>query len=149
MVWTAAERPDFVADVRSMRRRVVEHIPATVGDRDIKLGRGGLRDVEFAVQLLQLVHGRGDETLRVPETLPALAALRDGGYVGRDDAVSLIDAYRFLRATEHRLQLRRLRRTHVLPDDPERLLWLGRALGYRPDRRGGARSVCEGGGGLH
>ncbi len=148
-VWTAAERPDFVADVRAMRRRVLEHIPVRIAERDIKLGQGGLRDVEFAVQLLQLVHGRGDETLRVPETLPALAALRDGGYVGRDDAVSLIDAYRFLRATEHRLQLRRLRRTHVLPEDPDQLLWLGRAMGYRPDRRGDARAVFEAEWSLH
>jgi glutamate-ammonia-ligase adenylyltransferase len=143
MVWTAAERDGFVADVRAMRRRVVEHIPADVGQRDIKLGAGGLRDVEFAVQLLQLVHGRGDESLRVPATLPALAALRDGGYVGRDDAVSLGDAYRFLRSVEHRLQLRRLQRTRVLPDDPEQLQWLARAMGFRPDRRGDARAVFE------
>jgi glutamate-ammonia-ligase adenylyltransferase len=149
LVWTAAERPDFVADVRAMRLRVVENIPAGVAERDLKLGRGGLRDVEFAVQLLQLVHGRGDETLRVAETLPALAALRDGGYVARDDAVSLIDAYRFLRAAEHRLQLRRLRRTHVLPEQPDQLLWLGRALGYRPDRRGDARAVFEAEWNLH
>ncbi|MDT4916579.1 MAG: [glutamine synthetase] adenylyltransferase / [glutamine synthetase]-adenylyl-L-tyrosine, partial [Pseudonocardiales bacterium] len=141
LVWTAAERPDFVADVRAMRLRVLANIPAAVAERDIKLGRGGLRDVEFAVQLLQLVHGRGDEALRLPETLPALAALRDGGYVGRDDAGSLIDAYRFLRAAEHRLQLRRLQRTHELPDDPDRLRWLGLAMGYRPDRRGDARAV--------
>jgi glutamate-ammonia-ligase adenylyltransferase len=149
MVWTAAERPDFVSDVRAMRRRVLEHIPVGVAERDIKLGRGGLRDVEFAVQLLQLVHGRGDETLRVPETLPALDALRNGGYVGVDDTVSLIDAYRFLRATEHRLQLRRLQRTHLLPQDPDQLLWLGRAMGYRPDRRGDARAVFEAEWNLH
>ncbi|MFN2560419.1 MAG: bifunctional [glutamine synthetase] adenylyltransferase/[glutamine synthetase]-adenylyl-L-tyrosine phosphorylase [Jatrophihabitans sp.] len=149
LVWTAAARPGFVADVRAMRRRVLDHIPAGVAERDIKLGRGGLRDVEFAVQLLQLVHGRGDESLRVPETLPALEALRAGGYVGRDDAVSLIDAYRFLRATEHRLQLRRLRRTHVLPEEPDQLLWLGRAMGYRPDRRGDARAVFEAEWNLH
>ena len=62
-----------------MRRRVVAHIPPALAERDIKLGRGGLRDVEFAVQLLQLVHGRGDESLRVAATLPALDALRDGG----------------------------------------------------------------------
>jgi [glutamine synthetase] adenylyltransferase / [glutamine synthetase]-adenylyl-L-tyrosine phosphorylase len=141
LVWTAAERPGFVADVRAMRRRVVDHIPATVGERDLKLGRGGLRDVEFAVQLLQLVHGRADETLRTPETLPALDALRNGGYVGRDDAVSLIDAYRFLRATEHRLQLRRLRRTHVLPESAQQQRWLAKAMGYRPDHRGDALAV--------
>ncbi|WP_375474858.1 bifunctional [glutamine synthetase] adenylyltransferase/[glutamine synthetase]-adenylyl-L-tyrosine phosphorylase [uncultured Jatrophihabitans sp.] len=143
LVWSAAERAGFVPDVRAMRRRVVEHIPVSLAERDIKLGSGGIRDVEFAVQLLQLVHGRGDESLRTPETLPALAALRDGGYVGRDDAVSLIDAYRFLRAVEHRLQLRRLRRTHVLPDVPDQLAWLARAMGYRPDRRGDARAVFD------
>ena len=149
LVWTAAERPGFVADVRAMRRRVVEHIPTALADREIKLGRGGLRDVEFAVQLLQLVHGRGDESLRSPATLPALAALRDGGYVGRDDAVSLGDAYRFLRATEHRLQLRRLRRTHVVPDEPDELQWLARSRGFRPDARGDARAVFEAEWALH
>ena len=54
MVWTAAERPDFVADVQAMRRRVVQHLPAALAERELKLGPGGLRDVEFAVQLLQL-----------------------------------------------------------------------------------------------
>jgi glutamate-ammonia-ligase adenylyltransferase len=141
MVWTSAERPNFVADVRAMRRRIVEHIPAPLVDRDIKLGPGGIRDVEFAVQLLQLVHGRADESLRSPATLPALEALRDGGYVGRDDAVSLGAAYRFLRTVEHRVQLRRLRRTHLLPDDEDTLGWLARVLGYRPDHRGDARAV--------
>ena len=145
LVWTAAERTDFVADVRAMRRRVVAHIPPAIADREIKLGPGGLRDVEFAVQLLQLVHGRGDETLRDSGTLPALDALRDGGYVGRDDAVSLADAYSFLRATEHRLQLRRLRRTHVVPEEPAELQRLARAMGYRPDARGDARAVFAGG----
>ncbi len=141
LIWVAAERPDFVKDVRAMRQRVVDTIPPAIGERDIKLGRGGLRDVEFAVQLLQLVHGRGDEALRTPETLPALEALRERGYVGIDDGVSLNDAYRFLRATEHRLQLRRLRRTHVLPEDPDKQLWLAKAMGYRPDRRGDALAV--------
>ena len=143
LVWTAAERPGFVAEVQAMRRKVVEHIPADVGERDIKLGSGGLRDVEFAVQLLQLVHGRGDESLRTAGTLPALQALRDGGYVGRDDADSFADAYRFLRAVEHRLQLRRLRRTRVLPDVADQLLWLARAMGYEPDRRGDSRTVFD------
>ncbi|HLY34463.1 MAG TPA: bifunctional [glutamine synthetase] adenylyltransferase/[glutamine synthetase]-adenylyl-L-tyrosine phosphorylase [Jatrophihabitantaceae bacterium] len=141
LVWIAAERPNFVADVQAMRRRVLEHLPPERAEREIKLGPGGLRDVEFAVQLLQLVHGRGDDALRVAGTLPALAALRDGGYVGRDDAVSLGDAYRFLRTTEHRLQLHRLRRTHTVPDDPRELQRLARSLGFRPDARGDARDV--------
>ncbi|MBE7187872.1 bifunctional [glutamine synthetase] adenylyltransferase/[glutamine synthetase]-adenylyl-L-tyrosine phosphorylase, partial [Jatrophihabitans endophyticus] len=141
MVWEACEREDFVHEVQAMRRRVESNVPPELRSRELKLGRGSIRDVEFAVQLLQLVHGRADETLRTPETLPALAALRDGGYVGRDDAVSLIDAYRFLRALEHRLQLHRMRRTHVMPDDADEQEWVGRALGYRPDHRGDARAV--------
>ncbi|WP_371481998.1 bifunctional [glutamine synthetase] adenylyltransferase/[glutamine synthetase]-adenylyl-L-tyrosine phosphorylase [Kitasatospora sp. NBC_00315] len=115
LVWQAAARDNFVADVQQMRRRVIDSIPATEIDRQLKLGPGGLRDVEFSVQLLQLVHGRTDRTLRGANTLEALAALSDGGYVGRADAASLDAAYRFLRTLEHRIQLHRLRRTHLMP----------------------------------
>ena len=149
LVWTASQRPDFVVDVQAMRRRVVEHLRPELADREIKLGRGGLRDVEFAVQLLQLVHGRADEALRAAATLPALAALRDGGYVGRDDAVSLIDAYEFLRSVEHRLQLVKLRRTHLVPDDAPALVRLARSLGFRADARGDAVAVWRSEWALH
>ncbi|KPC78962.1 hypothetical protein ADL35_19805, partial [Streptomyces sp. NRRL WC-3753] len=64
LVWQAAERDNFVPDVQKMRRRVVDTIPAHEIERELKLGPGGLRDVEFAVQLLQLVHGRSDPSLR-------------------------------------------------------------------------------------
>ncbi|MDO8306995.1 MAG: bifunctional [glutamine synthetase] adenylyltransferase/[glutamine synthetase]-adenylyl-L-tyrosine phosphorylase, partial [Actinomycetota bacterium] len=87
-------------------------------------------DVEFAVQLLQLVHGRGDEALRSPTTIEALHALIDGGYVGRRDGAAMEEAYQFLRTLEHRIQLFRLRRTHVVPDDPEDLRRLGRSMGF-------------------
>ena len=128
MVWEAAQRENFVADVQAMRRRVIGSLPADRAGREIKLGPGGLRDIEFAVQLLQLVHGRTDESLRPAATLDALAALAGGGYVGRGDAMSLAAAYRFLRSVEHLLQLRRLRRTHELPEDPAVLRQVGRAL---------------------
>ena len=128
LVWQAAQRDDFVADVQAMRRRIVDNLPVRAAEREIKLGPGGLRDIEFAVQLLQLVHGRADETLRDAATLPALAALADGGYVGRQDAANLAAAYRFLRVVEHLLQLRQLRRTHSLPTDPAILRQIGRAL---------------------
>jgi [glutamine synthetase] adenylyltransferase / [glutamine synthetase]-adenylyl-L-tyrosine phosphorylase len=128
LVWQAAQRENFVADVQAMRRRVIGTLSPAVAARELKLGPGGLRDIEFAVQLLQLVHGRADETLREPATLPALAALAAGGYVGRDDAADLAAAYRFLRTVEHLLQLRNLRRTHTLPEDPGALRGLGRAL---------------------
>jgi [glutamine synthetase] adenylyltransferase / [glutamine synthetase]-adenylyl-L-tyrosine phosphorylase len=133
LVWQAAERPNFVEDVQAMRRRVVEHIPDDRVHRQIKLGPGGLRDIEFAVQLLQLVHGRGDESLRSGTTLVALEALTRGGYVGREDGAALASAYRFLRSLEHRLQLAHLRRTHVMPESPEDLRALGRSLGYLND----------------
>ncbi|MER6343732.1 bifunctional [glutamine synthetase] adenylyltransferase/[glutamine synthetase]-adenylyl-L-tyrosine phosphorylase [Streptomyces sp. NPDC001595] len=133
LVWQAAERENFVADVQKMRRRVVENIPVAEVDRELKLGPGGLRDVEFAVQLLQLVHGRADASLRSGTTLDALRALAAGGYVGRADATQLEDAYRFLRLMEHRIQLYRLRRTHLVPEAEDDQRRLGRSLGLRTD----------------
>jgi glutamate-ammonia-ligase adenylyltransferase len=130
LVWQAARREHFVEDVQAMRRRVEQSLPAKQAGRELKLGPGGLRDIEFAVQLLQLVHGRTDEALRSPATLPALAALAAGGYVGRADADELGAAYRFLRRTEHLLQLNRLSRTHTLPEDPAVLRRLGRAMRF-------------------
>ena len=130
-VWSAADHPTFVEDAQAMRRRVVENVPTRLAEREIKLGPGGLRDVEFSVQLLQLVHGRSDVMLRSANTLEALEALATWGYVGRDDASTLGEAYRFLRTLEHRIQLHRLRRTHTMPDDDADLRRLGRSLGYR------------------
>ena len=135
MVWNACEREDFVPEVQAMRRRVESLVPAEVRGREIKLGTGGLRDVEFAVQLLQLVHGRTDTSLHVASTVDALAALGAGGYIGRDDAANLTASYEFLRLLEHRLQLQRLLRTHLLPapEDDEAMRWLARAAHIRPD----------------
>lgn len=145
MVWTASEREDFVPEVQAMRRRVEELVPAGVRTREIKLGTGGLRDVEFAVQLLQLVHGRNDDSLHVASTVDALAALGDGGYIGRDDSANMTASYEFLRLLEHRLQLQRLKRTHMLPeaDDEEAMRWLARAAHMRPDGRHDALGVLR------
>ena len=123
-----------------MRRRVESTLPKNMAGRELKLGPGGLRDIEFAVQLLQLVHGRTDERLRVPATLPALKALAEHGYVGRADADDLAEAYRFLRQTEHLLQLYQLRRTHTLPTDPAVLRRLGRAMRRLVPAAGGGAS---------
>jgi glutamate-ammonia-ligase adenylyltransferase len=143
LIWRAAERPEAVADVRAMRRRIIDSVPAKERDREIKRGPGGLRDIEFAVQLLQLVHGRGDENLRTGSTLDGLRALAERGYVGRADGEALADAYRFLRTVEHRLQLQRLRRTHTVPDSrttegTAALRWLAQAMGFRGDPRADA-----------
>ncbi len=145
MVWIACEREDFVGEVQAMRRRVEQLVPSDVRSRELKLGSGGLRDVEFAVQLLQLVHGRGDESLHVASTVDALAALGAGGYVGREDTANLTASYEFLRLLEHRLQLQRLKRTHLLPeaDDEEAVRWLARAAHIRPDGRHDAAGVLR------
>ena len=132
-VWSAADGADFVSDVQRMRQRVEDHIPAREADRQLKLGRGGLRDVEFSVQLLQLVHGRSDVMLRSPSTLVALEALATWGYVGREDGATLGSAYRFLRSFEHRIQLHELRRSHIVPEDEAALRRIGRSLGFRTD----------------
>lgn len=130
MVWSVADRDGFVTDVRAMRRRVVDLLPRGEAERQLKLGSGGLRDVEFAVQLLQLVHGKADEQVRAPTTLSALHQLIVGGYIGRVDGERMHAAYAFLRTLEHRMQLHQLRRVHVVPDDDKALRRLGRSMGY-------------------
>ncbi|MDR0436506.1 MAG: bifunctional [glutamine synthetase] adenylyltransferase/[glutamine synthetase]-adenylyl-L-tyrosine phosphorylase, partial [Propionibacteriaceae bacterium] len=129
LVWQAGERPDFVAESQAMRARVISLLPATEADRELKLSAGGLRDVEFSAQILQLVHGRADERLRLPATLPALAALAGAGYIGREDGDRLAQAYRFLRVSEHRAQLWQLRRTHLMPLDVTARAKLAKSLG--------------------
>jgi glutamate-ammonia-ligase adenylyltransferase len=95
---------------------------------EVKRGRGGIRDVEFAIQLLQLVHGRRDASLREQNTVAALEALAGGGYVAAVDAEVLADAYRFLRTLEHRLQIVRDLQTHELPADRAARTTLARSM---------------------
>lgn len=126
-VWTSAERSDFVESVQRMRERVTDHIPADDVPYQIKLGPGGLRDIEFTVQLLQLVHGLSDEGIRTRGTLESLDALVEGGYIGRAEASAFGEQYRILRLLEHRLQLHDLTRTHLMPRDDEGMRRLARA----------------------
>ncbi|WP_193510066.1 bifunctional [glutamine synthetase] adenylyltransferase/[glutamine synthetase]-adenylyl-L-tyrosine phosphorylase [Cryobacterium sp. BB736] len=128
-VWSSASRENFVESVQGMRERVTANIPAAQRDVQLKLGPGGLRDIEFTIQLLQLVHGQTDPEVRQRATLPALKALAEHGYIGRAEAAEFADHYRFLRLLEHRLQLAGLSRTHLMPRDPEALRVLARASG--------------------
>jgi [glutamine synthetase] adenylyltransferase / [glutamine synthetase]-adenylyl-L-tyrosine phosphorylase len=131
-VWPEVLDPDAVREVRAMKARAEAEVRRRgLSDRELKRGRGGIRDVEFAVQLLQLVHGRADSRVRSATTLEALAQLADGGYVEADDARQLGDAYTFLRTVEHRLQLRDEQQTHTVPADPTSRTLLARVLGYR------------------
>lgn len=128
-VWTSAARENFVDSVQRMRERVTEHIPPADVPYQLKLGPGGIRDIEFTVQLLQLVHGLSDDRIRQRGTLEALDALVAEGYIGRVEASAFSRDYRVLRLLEHRVQLRQLRRTHLMPSRPEELRVLARATG--------------------
>ena len=140
-VWPAHLGADAVEQIQQMKRRVEgSRQVLREGARQLKLAPGGLRDIEFSVQLLQLVHGPHDPSLRSPSTLEALTALADGGYIDEGDANLITDHYVFLRTVEHRLQLRRLRRTHTIPADDEDRRRLARAVGFRDLR---ARSALE------
>ena len=122
--------PRAIDDVRRTKVRLEEYIRRRGKElTEVKRGRGGIRDVEFAVQLLQIVHGRRDPLLRDPNTLRALSTLAEEGYVAQADADALADAYRFLRRLEHRLQIVRDLQTHDLPADPRARLTLARSLG--------------------
>ena len=108
-----------------------------LADRELKRGRGGIRDIEFAVQLLQLVHGRHDESRPLAEhARRARTSSPPVAYVDRPDADRLDDAYRFLRTVEHRLQLYDEQQTHTIPADEQARTRLARVLGYRdsPER---------------
>jgi [glutamine synthetase] adenylyltransferase / [glutamine synthetase]-adenylyl-L-tyrosine phosphorylase len=127
-VWESTVRENFVESVQKMRQRVTDNIPTSEVDAQIKLGPGGLRDIEFTVQLLQLVHGRNDQSIRVRDTLGALEALSNGSYIGRDDAERFSAHYRFLRLLEHRIQLSAMRRTHLMPTDERARRSIARAV---------------------
>jgi [glutamine synthetase] adenylyltransferase / [glutamine synthetase]-adenylyl-L-tyrosine phosphorylase len=129
MVWAISTRDGFVESVQRMRERVTANIPSGEVDVQLKLGPGGLRDVEFTIQLLQLVHGHADPGVRRRSTLDGLQALAERGYIGRVEAAEFARDYRFLRTLEHRLQLSRLRRTHLMPRDDAALRVLARATG--------------------
>lgn len=129
IVWEDGLDTDALRSIRALKARAEEE----AGSNDIKRSRGGIRDIEFSVQILQLVHGRVDPALRVASTLEAISALNGHDFIENDEAERLTDAYRFLRDVEHRLQLRNLRQTQILPGDQEGKEWLGRALGFTVD----------------
>jgi [glutamine synthetase] adenylyltransferase / [glutamine synthetase]-adenylyl-L-tyrosine phosphorylase len=119
---------EAVRAIRAMKARTEAAAP---GGDELKRGVGGIRDVEFAVQLLQLVHGRADPSLRSANTIHGLGLLATRGYIGGVDGDDLSEAYRWLRDVEHRLQLYDLRQTHALPADPSARERVAKALGYR------------------
>ncbi len=134
-----------IADVHAMKRQIhayrgFGHI--AVAGHNIKLGRGGIREIEFFVQTQQLIAGGRQPDLRVPQTLAALRALAVRGWIKEQVALDLAQAYLFLRRIEHRLQMVADEQTHVIPDDPERLLSFAFFCGY-PDVETFARELTR------
>jgi glutamate-ammonia-ligase adenylyltransferase len=126
-----------IEDLKVMKRRIDASLRGPeAARRDVKLGRGGIREVEFFVQAQQLVHGGKDARLRQRGTLAALGALAGNGYVEAQLAGGLGAAYRFLRDVEHKLQIVQERQTQLIPSDAAELMALARRLGFR-----GARAV--------
>ncbi|MFP5257094.1 MAG: bifunctional [glutamine synthetase] adenylyltransferase/[glutamine synthetase]-adenylyl-L-tyrosine phosphorylase [Acidimicrobiia bacterium] len=138
-VWGRPLSPEELRSLRALKVRAEDEVRKRgLGDREVKRGPGGIRDVEFAAQLLQLVHGPVDQSLRRPGTVASLGALVAGGYVDAADAEALVGSYQLLRRVEHGIQLRDGRQTHTLPADRAERRHLARVLGYRGDPSGGA-----------
>ena len=134
--------PGAVREVRAMKARTEAMLQSKgLSEREVKRGPGGIRDIEFAVQLLQLVHGRQDPSIRSRSTLDALEQLAAGGYVTTHDASALDAAYTWLRTVEHRLQLVDEHQTHTLPTDGPTLTHLARVLGFRDRTRASPHST--------
>ncbi|MDQ3784570.1 MAG: bifunctional [glutamine synthetase] adenylyltransferase/[glutamine synthetase]-adenylyl-L-tyrosine phosphorylase [Actinomycetota bacterium] len=136
LVYPSDVSPERIASIRRMKERIESHAARSLRYRkpdaaDVKLGPGGIRDIEFSVQLLQLVHGGSDDLVRRPNTLEAIAALAAGGYVAEDDGIALSEAYRWLRSVEHRLQLWQERQVHRLPDKESDRARIARSMGFR------------------
>jgi glutamate-ammonia-ligase adenylyltransferase len=131
-VWRRSLDFGAVGELRAMSQRIRAHHSA--GQKfgpgfDLKRGRGGIREIEFFVQIQQLIHGGRDPALRVPDTLGAIAALTNAGWVEPDAAATLATAYRLFRTIEHRLQMVDDRQTHSLPLDADAMDGVARLHG--------------------
>ncbi len=143
-LWNRPFSADDLRSVREMKRRAEAEVNRRgLGDRELKRGPGGIRDIEFTAQILQLVHGHADAGLRSANTLATLHEMSVAGYVDPDDASALTGAYRYLRTVEHRVQLLDEQQVHTVPDNPADREWLSRVLGYRDTARAGATEQFE------
>ncbi len=128
-VWRRAVDPRIVEEMTAMLARARAEAGQSVRD-DLKIGPGGIREVEFFAQSLQLVWGGREPHVRGPNTLDALRHLRAGGFVSEREAAELSESYLFLRRLEHRVQFATGQQTHLVPRDADLLARIARSLGY-------------------
>src|SRR5438309_6351912 len=130
-IYPKSATPDLLDEIASIKHRIERDLVGTEKlERDVKLGRGGIRDIEFIVQTLQLMHGARHPFLQEPNMLKALRALRELDLLPTDEVLALDNAYRFLRRVEHRLQIEAEQQTHTLPPNPEALRRLALSLRF-------------------
>lgn len=131
-LWDRPRPAGAIPELRAHKARSEEVLQREgLSEREVKRGRGGIRDVEMAVQILQFVHGGSDPAIRSGTTLTALDQLSRRGYIEGADAEHLAVAYRYLRTVEHRLQLQQEQQVYALPADEASLERLARVMGYR------------------
>lgn len=132
LVFGRAMGPEIIDEVRDLKLRIDAGVESgEEAGREIKRGRGGIREIEFHVQALQLLHGQRYADLRVRSTLDLVPALAGRGLLSEDEASQVAADYTFLRRVEHRLQMMDLRQTHTLPDEPHALDCLALRCGLR------------------
>ena len=130
-VYPKSRSPDLLEEIAAIKARIERDIVGLENlTRDVKLGSGGIREIEFIVQALQLIHGARHTFLQETSTIRALQALAQLDLLPRAEVLALDNAYRFLRKTEHRLQIEEEQQTHTVPEDGQSLEQLARSLGY-------------------
>ncbi|MSN26958.1 MAG: bifunctional [glutamate--ammonia ligase]-adenylyl-L-tyrosine phosphorylase/[glutamate--ammonia-ligase] adenylyltransferase [Geobacter sp.] len=122
---------NLIEDMKNMKQKIDVSLARSMeGEINLKLGRGGIREIEFFIQALQLVYAGKNPNLRERNSLKALKTLLEARLINENDYNKLRDAYRFLRSTEHRIQVVQERQTHNLPGKPDEMLALARRCGY-------------------
>jgi glutamate-ammonia-ligase adenylyltransferase len=139
-----------INEIKAIKRRIEHKATRTgVSDTEVKTGHGGIRDIEFTIQFLQLLNGGDLPDVRQRNTLLAMQALERVGCLTFEEYHILEEAYRFLRKTEHRLQLLFDLQTHRLPSSEDELRKLALRMGYRPALRPDGRAARRGRGPRH
>jgi len=130
-IYPKSPTPDLLDEIANIKRRIERDVVGPDNlERDVKLGRGGIREIEFIVQALQLIHGAQHPFLQEASMLRALRALRELDLLPRDEVLTLDNTYRFLRRVEHRLQIEAEQQTHTVPQEPEPLQRLALSLRF-------------------
>jgi glutamate-ammonia-ligase adenylyltransferase len=130
-IYPKSPTPDLLDEIANIKRRIERDVVGPDNlERDVKLGRGGIREIEFVVQTLQLIHGARHPFLQESGMLKALRALRQLDLLPREEVLTLDNAYRFLRRVEHRLQIEAEQQTHIVPRESQDLRHLALSLRF-------------------